>query len=79
MAAETARTLRDAAASMKADHGPDHKRHEMWAAMGDLLTVLSWFPSSADPTDLTAALRVAETYMAARDVTTPPAKGAGDE
>lgn len=32
-----AATLSAAAAAMREEHGPDHKRHEMWAAMADLL------------------------------------------
>ncbi len=32
-------------------------------AVADLLTAISWFPSSADPTDMNAALAVARAYL----------------
>jgi hypothetical protein len=49
--------LRRAAAKLR-EHGATFE-----LAVADLLQVLSWFPSQADPTDLTAASVVAHAVL----------------
>lgn len=64
----TADTLHRAAALMREEHGPDHKRHEMWSAMADLLDLCA---SVTDPDDdpnedgLRQALAAANAYLEA--------------
>ena len=68
MSAETV-VLREAAKAMREQHGPEHPRHEMWAAMADLLEArlavwLDDVPVSHDA----HALAVASAYIDATAV-----------
>lgn len=57
----TPSTLPAVSAAMRADHGPTHERHTMWAAMADLLELAG----TRAPADIRqAAARVADAYTA---------------
>lgn len=62
----SADVLRRAAALMREQHGPDHKRHEMWAAMADWLDSVARaveYDHSINDADRTHALAVARAYL----------------
>lgn len=61
--------VRNAALQMREQHGPEHKRHKMWAALADWLDGVDFYgaprrpPSSMPEQD--AAFTVARAYLEA--------------
>lgn len=59
----SAETLRRAAALMREQHGPEHKRHEMWNAMAEWLDSHADFHCVSCEPGICYALIVARAYL----------------